>query len=89
MLNLLLRNRLNIIFLGFTRDTKKRKAGRIIGSFVGIVIFSLIIFYSIKLISFVYNRLDLELANLILNIVLDYAFAIMFIFIFFNLICLL
>ena len=84
MLTLLLKNKLNIIFLGFTRDTPKRKTRRIIGSFIGIVVFSLIIFYSIKLISFIYNRLDLELANLILDIALDYAFAIMFIFIVFT-----
>jgi len=40
MLNLLLRNRLNITLLGFTRDVPKKRAGRIIGSFAVIVVFS-------------------------------------------------
>ncbi len=81
MLRLLFKNRLNIIFLGFTRDEPKSRAGRIIGTIAGAIIFSLILFYSIKLISFIYNRLDLELADLILKISLDYVFAIIFVII--------
>lgn len=84
MLKLLLKNRLNIILLGFTRDGPKRRAGRLIGTTISIIIFSLIIFYSIKLISLIYNTLDLEFADLILKIFLDYAFAMIFIFIIFS-----
>ena len=79
MLKLLLKNRLNIILLGFTRDELKSRVGRIIGTTVGAAIFSLILFYSIKLFSLIYNRLDMELADLILNISLDYIFAIIFV----------
>ncbi|MEE8325072.1 MAG: hypothetical protein V3R31_05405 [Candidatus Humimicrobiaceae bacterium] len=81
MLRLLLKNRLNILFLGFTRDEPKSRAGRIIGTAIGAIVFSLILFYSLRLISFIYDRLDLELADLILNISLDYIFAIIFIII--------
>ena len=81
MLKLLLKNRLNIILLGFTRDEPKSRIGRIIGTAVGAIFFSLILFYSVKLISLIYNRLDLELADLILNISLDYIFAIIFVII--------
>src|SRR3972149_2826681 len=35
MLYLLLKNRLNTIFLGYTRDEPKKKAGRIIGTLIG------------------------------------------------------
>jgi len=84
MLRLLLKNRLIILFLGFTRDDPKIRAGKIIGTLVGIIFFSLILFYSIKLISLIYNRLDLELADLIINIFLDYTFAMIFIFIIFT-----
>ncbi len=84
MLKLLLKNRLNIILLGYTRDELKRRAGRIIGTSVGVIIFSLILFYSTKLISLIYNRLDADLASVIFDIVLDYAFAMMFIFIIFT-----
>ncbi|MFC2145487.1 hypothetical protein ACFLQQ_04065, partial [Actinomycetota bacterium] len=81
MLKLLLKNRLNITLLGFTRDIPRSRVGRIIGTAIAAVVFSLIIFYSIRLISFIYNRLDLELADLILNISLDYIFAIIFVII--------
>ncbi|MBE3088908.1 MAG: hypothetical protein IMZ41_01375, partial [Actinobacteria bacterium] len=84
MLNLLIRNRLNIILLGYTRDEPKKKAGRIIGTLIVIIIFSLILFYSTKLISLISNKLDMELANIIFDIALDYAFAIIFIFIIFT-----
>lgn len=78
---LLLKNRLNITFLGFARDEPRSRVGRIIGTIIGVTVFSLILFYSIKLISLIYNRLDLELADLILDLSLDYVFAIIFIFI--------
>ena len=81
MLGLLLKNRLTIIIFSFTKDEPKNRAGRIIGTAVGIIIFSTILYYSIKLISLIYNKLDLELADLILNISLDYIFAIIFIII--------
>ncbi|MFC2159959.1 hypothetical protein ACFLQS_04515, partial [Actinomycetota bacterium] len=81
MLKLLLKNRLNITLLGFTRDVPRSRIGRIIGTAIAAIVFSLIVFYSIKLISFIYNRLDLELAGLILNISLDYIFAIIFVII--------
>ncbi len=84
MLNLLLKNRLNIILLGYTRDEPKKRTGRIIGTLIGVIIFSLILFYSGKFISFIYNRLDVELANTIFDIALDYIFAIIFIFIMFT-----
>lgn len=84
MLKLLLKNRLNIILLGYTRDEPKRRTGRIIGTLVGVAIFSLILFYSAKLISFMFERLDGGLAGIILDIALDYAFAMMFIFIIFT-----
>lgn len=84
MLNLLLKNRLNIILLGYTRDEPKKKAGRIIGTLIGAIIFSLILFYSAKFISFIYGRLDIELANTIFDIALDYILAVIFIFIMFT-----
>lgn len=84
MLKLLLKNRLNIILLGYTRDEPKRRIGRIIGTLVGVVIFSLVLFYSTKLISFMFERLGEGLTDVILDIALDYAFAMMFIFITFT-----
>ena len=81
MLKLLLKNRLNIIFLGFTRDEPRSRAGRIIGTVIGVAVFSLILFYSTKLISLIYDRLDMGLADLILDLSLDYVFAIIFLFI--------
>jgi ABC-2 type transport system permease protein len=84
MLKLLLKNRLNIILLGYTRDESKRRTGRIIGTLVGVAIFSLILFYSIKLISFMFERLGEGLTGIILDITLDYIFAMMFIFITFT-----
>ena len=84
MLNLLLKNRLNIILLGYTRDEPKKKAGRIIGTLIGIIIFSLILFYSARFISFIYNKLDTGLANTIFDIALDYIFLVIFIFITFT-----
>lgn len=84
MLNLLLRNRLNIVFLGFTRDEPKKRAGRIVGAVIAVTIFSVILYYSSKIISFVYSRLDVNLADIIFDIVLDYALAVVFIFILFT-----
>lgn len=84
MLKLLLKNRLNIILLGYTRDEPKRRIGRIIGTLVGVAIFSLVLFYSTKLISFMFERLGEGLTGVILDIALDYAFAMMFIFIIFT-----
>lgn len=84
MLKLLLKNRFNIILLGYTRDEPKRRIGRIIGTLAGVAIFSLILFYSSKLISFMFERLDEELTGIILDIALDYTFAMMFIFIIFT-----
>ena len=66
MLSLLLKNRLNITILGYTRDEPKKKAGRIIGTILGVAIFSLILYYSARFISFIYNKLDTGLANTIL-----------------------
>jgi ABC-2 type transport system permease protein len=84
MLKLLLKNRLNIILLGYTRDEPKRRAGRIIGTIAGAAIFSLILFYSAKLTSFMLERLGEGLTGTILDIALDYVFAMMFIFIIFT-----
>ncbi len=84
MLSLLLKNKLNIFLLGFTRGRPGKRAGRIIGTAIGIIIFSLVLFYSAKLINFVYDKLDIILADTILNIALDYAFGIIFIFILFT-----
>jgi ABC-2 type transport system permease protein len=84
MLGLLLKNRLRIIFLGFTRDEPRKRLGRVIGATAGLTIFFLILFYSIKLISFINNNLSIELADTIFKIVLDYGFAIIFIFILFS-----
>jgi hypothetical protein len=81
MLKLLLKNRLNIILPDFTRDAPRSRVGRIIGTTIGAVVFSLILYYSIKLVSLIYNRLDLELADLILDLSLDYVFAAIFIII--------
>src|SRR3972149_547131 len=84
MLGLLLKNRLNTIFLGYTRDEPKKKAGRIIGTLISILIFALILYYSSRFISFIYSRLDTGLANTIFDIALDYIFMIIFIFIIFT-----
>ena len=84
MLNLLLKNRLNTIFLGYTRDEPKKKAGRIIGTIISILIFALILYYSYRFISFIYGRLDTGLANTIFDIALDYIFLVIFIFILFT-----
>jgi len=84
MLKLLLKNKLNIILLGYTRDETKKRVGRIIGTAIGIAIFSLILFYSSKLITLIFDRLDIDLANVIFDIILDHAFAVMFIFIIFT-----
>jgi len=84
MLGLLLKNRLNILFLGYTRDEIKKKIGRIIGTFLGIAIFSLILYYSARFFTFIYNRLDTGLANTIFDIALDYIFLVVFIFIIFT-----
>jgi len=84
MLSLLLKNRLNTIFLGYTRDEPKKKAGRIIGTLTSILIFALILYYSFRFITFIYNRLDTGLANTIFDIALDYIFLIIFIFILFT-----
>jgi len=84
MLNLLLKNRLKIIFLGFTRGEPKKRAARIIGAVIAVTIFSIVLYYSSKIISFVYNRLDIKLADTIFDIALDYALAIVFIFILFT-----
>jgi len=84
MLGLLIKNRLKMIFLGFKTGEPGKRAGRIIGVAAGIAVFSLILFYSIKLISFIYNNLNTELANTILKIALDYVFGIIFIFILFS-----
>jgi hypothetical protein len=84
MLGLILKNRLKILLLGFTRDERKKKTGRIIGTLAGIIIFFLILYYSSKLFSFVYSRLDIELADTIFRIALDYIFVIVFIFILFT-----
>ena len=84
MLSLLLKNRLNITILGYTRDEPKKKAGRIIGTILGVAIFSLILYYSARFISFIYNKLDTGLANTIFDIALDYIFLIVFIFIIFT-----
>ncbi len=84
MLGLLLKNRLTVIFLGFTRDEPKKRAGRIIGTVIGVIIFSLILYFSTRLISFIFRDLNIELADTIFDIALDYAFAIVFIFILFT-----
>ncbi|HJX01865.1 MAG TPA: hypothetical protein VJ348_01670, partial [Candidatus Humimicrobiaceae bacterium] len=84
MLNLLLKNRLNTIFLGYTRDEPKKKAGRIIGTLISILIFALILYYSSRFISFIYGRLDTGLANAIFDIAFDYIFLVIFIFILFT-----
>ena len=84
MLNLLLKNRLTIIFLGFTRDEPKKRAGRIIGAAAGVTIFFLILYYSSKLISFIYDKLNTELTNTIFDVALDYALGAVFIFILFT-----
>lgn len=84
MLNLLLKNKLNIFFLGFTRDEPRKRTGKIIGTAAGVIIFFLILYYSSRLISFTYERLDTELADTIFDIALDYALAVIFIFILFT-----
>ncbi|MDD3628205.1 MAG: hypothetical protein PHN81_00280 [Actinomycetota bacterium] len=84
MLSLLLKNKFNIFLSGFTREEKKKRTGRIIGTITCVLIFSLIFYYSSKLFSFVYSRLDAGLANTIMVIALDYTFAIVFIFILFT-----
>jgi len=84
MLSLLLKNRLNTLFLGYTRDEPKKKTGRIIGTLVSIIIFALILYYSARFINFIYGRLDTGLANTIFDIALDYIFLVIFIFIIFT-----
>lgn len=84
MLSLLLKNRLNTIFLGYTRDEPKKKAGRIIGTIISILIFALILYYSSRFINFIYGRLDTGLVNTIFDIALDYIFMVIFIFIIFT-----
>jgi ABC-2 type transport system permease protein len=84
MLGLLLKNKFNIFLLGFTREEKKKRTGRIIRIIICAVIFFLIFYYSSKLFSFVYSSFDEELANTIIAIALDYMFAIVFIFILFT-----
>ncbi len=84
MLSLLLKNRLNTIFLGYTRDEPKKKAGRIIGTLISILIFTVILYYSFRFISFIYGRLDIGLADTIFDIALDYVFLVIFIFILFT-----
>lgn len=79
MLKLLIKNRLNILKLGFTKDEPRSRTGRIIGTVIGVAVFSLILFYSKKLISIMYDRLGPEFAGLILDISLDYIFAAIFI----------
>jgi ABC-2 type transport system permease protein len=75
MLRLLLKNKLNIMFLGFTRDETKSRVGRIIGTSIGVIVFCTILYFSNRLISFMYNQLDGEIVNLILDLSLDYVFA--------------
>ncbi len=84
MLKILIKNKLKIITLGYTRDEPKKKAGRIIGTLIGAAIFSVLLFYSAKLISIIYGRLDIELANIIFDIGFDYIFAVIFIFVIFT-----
>lgn len=84
MLGLLLKNRLKIIFLEFTRDEPKKRVGRIIGTLIAVVIFSMILYYSARLISFIYGSLGKALASTIMGIALDYGFFIVFIFILFT-----